>query len=134
VNVALEGMDYYRGQLNGNTVTTFDDNSSLATLPDLSFTARGMVVMKISVTSDPPEYSLVTEMLIHVRSLPRIQFSGNSSQDIQLKFEADYDAIVGAKYLLQFQAMMGNYLSYLYPDIILNSVRVTKGKSFSWFI
>lgn len=132
--MALGGMDYYRGQLNGNTTTTFDDNSGLATLSNFSFSVRGMVVMKITVTSDPPEYSLEIETLIQVHPLQRIQFFRNGTQDIQLRFDANYDTIVGSRYLLHFQAMMGNYLSNLYPDIILNSVRIAKGESFLWFI
>ncbi|XP_061168814.1 fibrocystin-L-like [Saccostrea echinata] len=127
VNIELGGQDYYRGQLSGNTTTTFDDNSGMATLSNFSFNVQGMVVMKIIVTSEPPEYTLELETLIHIQKLQQISFFKNSSQDIQLRFEANYDTVVGTRYLLHFQAMMGNFLSGLYPDIVLNSIKIRKG-------
>ncbi|XP_062574409.1 fibrocystin-L-like [Saccostrea cucullata] len=127
VNVELGGQSYYCGLLSGNTNTTFDDNSGMATLSNFSFNVQGMVVLKITVTSDPPEYTLVIETLIHIQKLQQIQFFKNSSQDIQLKFDANYDTVVGTRYLLHFQAMMGNFLSGLYPDIVLNSVKIYRG-------
>lgn len=128
VNVTLDGMEYYRGQMSGDRSTEFNDATGLASLSGIRFTQPGMVILKIGVTSDPAEYSLEKQTLINIRKRNVMSSSNNASQRIGLLFDADYDTVVGSRYQLQFQAMMGNYLSQLYPDIILNSVKIEKGQ------
>ena len=128
MNVSLDGLEYYKGQMSGDKVAVFNENTGVAVLSNMRFNAQGMVILKIKVTSDPAEYSLETEILINVRKMNLLGQSLNNGSRIELLFEADYDAIVGSSYLLQFQSMMGNYLSGLYPNIILNTVTITKGQ------
>lgn len=126
--VTLDGLEFYKGKQFGELNTKFNATTGLATLSDIRFTEPGMVILKIGVTSDPAEYSLEKQTLINIRKRNVISSSNNASQRIGLLFDADYDTVVGSRYQLQFQAMMGNYLSQLYPDIILNSVKIEKGQ------
>lgn len=114
--------------MSGDRSTEFNDATGLASLSGIRFTEPGMVILKIGVTSDPAEYSLEKQTLINIRKRNVMSSSNNASQRIGLLFDADYDTVVGSRYQLQFQAMMGNYLSQLYPDIILNSIKIEKGQ------
>lgn len=92
-----------------------------------------MVILKIGVIFDFVEYLLEKQTLINIRKRNVILFFNNVFQRIGLLFDVDYDIVIGFRYQLQFQVMMGNYLFQFYLDIILNLVKIEKGQ-FSFMI
>lgn len=105
----------------------------LVILFDIRFIELGMVILKIGVIFDFVEYLLEKQTLINICKRNVILFFNNVFQRIGLLFDVDYDIVVGFRYQLQFQVMMGNYLFQFYLDIILNLVKIEKGQ-FSFMI
>lgn len=123
--------DLYNGSLVGITTTTFDINSAEASFYSLNLTSVGVYVVKFTIVSNPADYSLTYEELITVKAQSHINLVIEDTKEVVVKFNEDYDSIVGTTYNKYFSAMMGNVLAVTYPDIILNTIAVSKGRSSS---
>lgn len=123
--------DLYNGSLVGITTTTFDTNSAEASFYSLNLTSVGVYVVKFTIVSNPADYSLTYEELITVKAQSHINLVIEDTKEVVVKFNEDYDSIVGTTYNKYFSAMMGNALAVTYPDIILNTIAVSKGRSSS---
>lgn len=123
--------DLYNGSLVGITTTTFDINSAEASFYSLNLTSVGVYVVKFTIVSNPADYSLTYEELITVKAQSHINLVIEDTKEVVVKFNEDYDSIVGTTYNKYFSAMMGNALAVTYPDIILNTIAVSKGRSSS---
>lgn len=123
--------DLYNGSLVGITTTTFDTNSAEASFYSLNLTSVGVYVVKFTIVSNPADYSLTYEELITVKAQSHINLVIEDTKEVVVKFNEDYDSIVGTTYNKYFSAMMGNVLAVTYPDIILNTIAVSKGRSSS---
>lgn len=121
--------DLYNGSLVGITTTTFDTNSAEASFYSLNLTSVGVYVVKFTIVSNPADYSLTYEELITVKAQSHINLVIEDTKEVVVKFNEDYDSIVGTTYNKYFSAMMGNALAVTYPDIILNTIAVSKGRS-----
>eukprot|EP00477_Mikrocytos_mackini_P005556 GAHX01008713.1.p1 GENE.GAHX01008713.1~~GAHX01008713.1.p1 ORF type:complete len:141 (+),score=12.33 GAHX01008713.1:108-530(+) len=119
--------DLYNGSLVGITTTTFDTNSAEASFYSLNLTSVGVYVVKFTIVSNPADYSLTYEELITVKAQSHINLVIEDTKEVVVKFNEDYDSIVGTTYNKYFSAMMGNALAVTYPDIILNTIAVSKG-------
>lgn len=124
-------LDLYNGSLVGITTTTFDTNSAEASFYSLNLTSVGVYVVKFTIVSNPADYSLTYEELITVKAQSHINLVIEDTKEVVVKFNEDYDSIVGTTYNKYFSAMMGNALAVTYPDIILNTIAVSKGRSSS---
>lgn len=120
--------DLYNGSLVGITTTTFDTNTAEASFYSLNLTSVGVYVVKFTIVSNPADYSLMYEELITVKAQSHINLVIEDTKDVVVKFNEDYDSIVGTTKNKYFSAMMGNALAVTYPDIILNTIAVTKGR------
>lgn len=120
--------DLYNGSLVGITTTTFDTNTAEASFYSLNLTSVGVYVVKFTIVSNPADYSLTYEELITVKAQSHINLVIEDTKDVVVKFKEDYDSIVGTTKNKYFSAMMGNALAVTYPDIILNTIAVTKGR------
>lgn len=119
--------------MSGDRFIEFNDVTGFVFLSGIRFIELGMVILKIGVIFDFVEYLLEKQTLINIRKRNVILFFNNVFQRIGLLFDVDYDIVVGFRYQLQFQVMMGNYLFQFYLDIILNLVKIEKGQ-FSFMI
>lgn len=123
--------DLYNGSLVGITTTTFDTSTAEASFYSLNLTSVGVYVVKFTIVSNPADYSLTYEELITVKAQSHINLVIEDTKEVVIKFNEDYDSIVGTTYNKYFSAMMGNALAVTYPDIILNTIAVSKGTSSS---
>lgn len=123
--------DLYNGSLVGITTTTFDTSTAEASFYSLNLTSVGVYVVKFTIVSNPADYSLTYEELITVKAQSHINLVIEDTKEVVVKFNEDYDSIVGTTYNKYFSAMMGNALAVTYPDIILNTIAVSKGTSSS---
>lgn len=119
--------DLYNGSLVGITTTTFDSNTAQASFYSLNLTSVGVYVVKFTVVSNPADYNFTYEELIPVKAQSHINLVIEDTQEVVVKFNEDYDTIVGTTNNKYFAAMMGNSLANTYPEIILNTISVTRG-------
>jgi hypothetical protein len=120
--------DLYNGSLVGITTTTFDTSTAQASFFSLNLTSVGVYVVKFTFASNPADYNFVYEELIPVKAQSHLNMVIDETKDVMVKFNDDYDSIVGTANNKYFAAMMGNTLAVTYPEIILNTISVTKGK------
>ena len=127
-NATLGMPELYNGTLDGSLEVTFDPSNSRAAFYSMNITALGAYVIKFHVTSNPPDYDFYVEELFTVKALSHIGMVIEEQKDIVVKFNEDYNSIVGTDNNKYFAAMMGNYLQNVYPDVITSSIAVTAGK------
>ncbi|KAK3107766.1 hypothetical protein FSP39_021797 [Pinctada imbricata] len=126
-NATLGMPELYNGTLEGSLVVTFDPSSGQAQFYSLNITNLGAYVVKFHITSNPPDYDFTHEELITVKALSHIGLVIEEQKDIVVKFNEDYNTIVGSSNNKYFAAMMGNYLSNMYQDVITSSITVVPG-------
>lgn len=127
---AKVGMaELYTGNIMDSQTTTFDGNSGQATFDNLLFQTSGVFVVHFNITSTPADYSIEHLEIMVVRGIGQESMTTNVSKDIGIKFEADYDSIVGETYNKYFAAMVLNWVAKTYTDIIPAPKLVYKGKN-----
>ena len=134
VTAELGMPELYNGtSLVGITTTTFDTSSGQASFYSLNLTSVGVYVVKFNIVSNPGDYNLTYEELITVKAQSHLNLVVEDTQEVVIKFNDNYDSIVGTAYNKYFSAMMGSALAKTYPDIMLNTIAVTKGIYFYSF-
>lgn len=128
VIVELGMLDFYNGFFVGIIIIIFDINFVEVSFYFLNLISVGVYVVKFIIVFNFVDYSLIYEELIIVKVQSYINLVIEDIKEVVVKFNEDYDFIVGIIYNKYFFVMMGNVLVVIYSDIILNIIVVFKGR------
>lgn len=120
--------ELYDENIMDSQTVTFDVNSGQATFDNILFYTAGVFVVQFNITSTPADYSIELQEIVVVRGISQEEMTTEVSKEIGLKFEADYDSIVGTAYNKYFAAMVLNWVAGTYTDVIPAPKLVYKGK------
>lgn len=118
----------YPGNLEGTTTASFSQLTSAANFYSLNFTSASMYVVNFTVSSSGG-YEFYHEEQVDVKTLQQSQIVKEDTQDIVLRVDADYDAVVGSDSHKYLAAMFKNELQNMY-SVLIENLNVTKGLYF----
>ncbi|XP_062600839.1 fibrocystin-L-like [Saccostrea cucullata] len=107
--------------------TTFDANSGRATFDDLLFFTSGVYVVRFNITSNPVDYNIELQEIVVVRGISQQGITRDTVKEIGLKFDADYDSIVGESRNKYLAAMVLNWVANNFTNVIPEPKLVYKG-------
>lgn len=97
---------------------TFDVNSGQATFNDLLFLTSGVFVVKFNITSNPNDYNLEHQETVVVRGISQEQITTNVTKEIGVKFDANYNNIVGQSKNKYFESMVLHWFIKTFTDVV----------------
>ncbi|XP_061164553.1 fibrocystin-L-like [Saccostrea echinata] len=107
--------------------TTFDVNSGQASFNDLLFFTSGVYVIRFNITSDPADYNIELQEIVVVRGISQQGITTDTVKEIGLKFDANFDNIVGESRTKYFSAMVLNWVANNFTTVIPEPKLVYKG-------
>lgn len=131
--VKLSNISSHTDSLTGTQSVTFDRSTGKATFDLLRLTHFGTHFLTVHITSAPVEYDIYDEVMIQVLNQKQLDLMKNNSTNttrITMKFDADYDTVVGSDGSEKFGAMVINVFAMDNPNVLFYNVTVTKGLTF----
>jgi hypothetical protein len=119
--------ELYNEAVMDQKTATFDVNSGRATFNNLLFLTSGVFVVKFNVTSDPNDYSLEHQETVVVRATNQEQIIIDVAKEIQVKFEDDYNQVIGQTSNKYFESMVLHWFIKAFDYVIPTPEQVSKG-------
>jgi hypothetical protein len=126
VSAELADPTLYIGNLTGSVTEDFNPSTGQVIFNSLSFDAIGQYFVTFHVTSDPPDYNFTYDADVRVLSPNHASLVAEETPRMQLKFDADYDSIVGSD-SAYFGALVTNYYANMFQNVSIGDVTVERG-------